>query len=185
LLQQLGLEVLALGVAQVHAFEHAGPVLRLGAAGAGLDLDEAVVRVERIVEHPLELEVGDLLAELGQIGLHRDQHAVIAAVAIGLRHVEQLDCIGQAAGQPLHAADHVVQQLFLAPQLLGALGVVPDLGVFQLACYDRQPLLLGIDVKDTSAARPSAASARRRWRRSGSGVRLPWRSLRRKAADYR
>ena len=37
-------EAVALAEAQVHALEHRGPVLRLGAAGAGLDVEEAVVR---------------------------------------------------------------------------------------------------------------------------------------------
>ena len=41
---------------QVHAQQHRRPVLRLGAAGAGLDVDEAVARVERVGEHAAELE---------------------------------------------------------------------------------------------------------------------------------
>ena len=42
--QHLDREAAPLAEAQVHALEHGGPVLRLGAAGAGLDVDEAVVR---------------------------------------------------------------------------------------------------------------------------------------------
>jgi hypothetical protein len=54
---QRGLEALALAVLQVLAQQHAGPVAGLGAAGAGLDVDEAVQRVGRVVEHAPELEV--------------------------------------------------------------------------------------------------------------------------------
>src|SRR5262245_27932876 len=45
LLEDLDGEALALGVLHVHALEHLRPVLGLGAAGAGLDVEEAVVRV--------------------------------------------------------------------------------------------------------------------------------------------
>src|SRR5690606_21181131 len=41
-LEDLGLEVLAFAVVQVLAQQHGSPVLGLGAAGAGLDVDEAV-----------------------------------------------------------------------------------------------------------------------------------------------
>ncbi len=59
LFQQFGLEALAFAVLQVLTQQHRGPVAGFGAAGAGLDVDEAVVRVRRIVEHAAELEVGD------------------------------------------------------------------------------------------------------------------------------
>ena len=73
LLEQFRLETAALGVTQVHALEHRRPVLRLGAARAGLDLDEAVVGVQRIVEHPLELEFADVPGEVGDVLLDRER----------------------------------------------------------------------------------------------------------------
>ncbi len=42
---QLHLVAVLLGPAHIHAHQHLGPVLRLGAAGAGVDLDIAVVAV--------------------------------------------------------------------------------------------------------------------------------------------
>jgi len=69
-----------------------------------------------------------------------------------------------AGGQPRHAADHVVEQLLLAAQFLGALGVVPDAGVLERGRDVLQACLLAVDVKDTSAVRPAAPSATRRWR---------------------
>jgi hypothetical protein len=64
-----GLEALALAVLQVLAQQHAGPVAGLGAAGAGLDVDEAVARVGRVAEHAAELELLDRRAQLGGLGL--------------------------------------------------------------------------------------------------------------------
>ena len=43
--QQLHLVAVLLGPAHIHAHQHLGPVLRLGAAGAGVDLDVGVVGV--------------------------------------------------------------------------------------------------------------------------------------------
>jgi hypothetical protein len=57
------LEAFAFAIAQVLAQQHRGPVLGFGAAGAGLDVDEAVVRVHRIVEHPAEFHAFDDFAD--------------------------------------------------------------------------------------------------------------------------
>jgi hypothetical protein len=62
--EHFGLEALALAVAQVLAQQHRRPVARLGAAGAGLDVDEAVVRVGRVREHAAEFDVADARASL-------------------------------------------------------------------------------------------------------------------------
>ncbi|OGS97008.1 MAG: hypothetical protein A2Y51_05865 [Gallionellales bacterium RIFCSPLOWO2_02_60_31] len=56
----------------------------------------------------------------------------------------------------LQAEHHAFQHLALASQLLRALGVLPDGGVFgEFADFD-QAFLLGIEVKDTSAVRRCA-----------------------------
>jgi hypothetical protein len=61
-----------------------------------------------------------------------------------------------AGGQPLHATDDVVQELFLASQFLRALLVVPDARILQVRRDLFQSGFLGLDVKDTSAVRPAA-----------------------------
>jgi hypothetical protein len=58
----------ALGPARVHALEHAGPVLALGAAGAGIDLDIGVVGVGLAGEQRLDLVLLGALGELGERG---------------------------------------------------------------------------------------------------------------------
>ena len=53
----LDLEVLALAPADVHAHEHLGPVLGLGAACAGMDDDDGVERIGLLGEHGLGFEL--------------------------------------------------------------------------------------------------------------------------------
>jgi hypothetical protein len=52
-------------------------------------------------------------------------------VAVGLGHLEQLGVVRQVAGQVVDGLDHVLERALLAPQLLRALGLVPDLGVLE------------------------------------------------------
>ena len=108
LFQHIGAVALALAIAQVHAHQHRRPVLRLGAAAAGLDVDEAVGRVERLVEHPPEFEVVDDLGDLRDVTL---DGAYGGVVALGPRQAEQLGAVGQvrraaasASGPRLRAA---------------------------------------------------------------------------------
>ena len=83
---QLALEAAALGPPQIHAQQHFGPVLRLGAAGAGVDGDDRVLAIVLAAEHLLDLaglhflierlerlrEFGvDWLARLGPFDEHR------------------------------------------------------------------------------------------------------------------
>ena len=51
------LEAAALGPAQVHPLHHLGPVLRVGPAGAGVDLADRVALVVLAGEQALQLEL--------------------------------------------------------------------------------------------------------------------------------
>jgi len=59
----------AFEVVEVHAQEHLGPVLCLGAAGAGLDGEEAVERVIFAVEQGLELDLFGAGFEGGKVAV--------------------------------------------------------------------------------------------------------------------
>jgi hypothetical protein len=83
------------------------------------------------------------------------------------RQLEQLLRVRQAAGDRGQARDRGVERLLLAAQLLGLLLVAPDAGVGEELVYGFEALLLAVEVKDTSAARPTACAARRASRRSG------------------
>ena len=82
-LEQLDVEAAPLGPAHLHAQDHLGPVLGVGAAGAGVDGDERVARVVVAGEQPLLLEraqprldgrdrllelVGELRVLVGELG---------------------------------------------------------------------------------------------------------------------
>ena len=58
--EHLALEAAALRPAQVHAQQHLGPVLRLGAAGARMDRDDGVLAIVLAAEHLLGLAGVDL-----------------------------------------------------------------------------------------------------------------------------
>jgi hypothetical protein len=86
-------------------------------------------------------------------------------IPLGTGEVEQLFGVRNAAADALQRADQGLQLLFLLAQLLRALRVVPQLGILELPVQRLQALFLGLEVKDTSAARPTANAARRaRWR---------------------
>jgi len=57
-------------------------------------------------------------------------------------------------------ADRGFEGLLLPAELLGALLVVPDAGIGEQLVYFREALLLASEVKDTSAARPTASAGR-------------------------
>ena len=87
LLEQRCGKALALAVAQVLAQQHRGPVASLGAAGTGLDLDEAGVRVGGIGEHAPEFDRLDAALERECIALDGNQRVL---VVLGGGQFEQL-----------------------------------------------------------------------------------------------
>src|SRR5947207_2407234 len=68
----------AIRPSQVHAHEHLGPVLRLGAAGAGVDREDGVLPVLGAGEHDLELERLELAAHARQPFLDLRAEALVA-----------------------------------------------------------------------------------------------------------
>lgn len=145
-LDDSGVEAVLVGPAQVHAQQHVGPVLGLGAAGAGLDVQVGVVRVHLAAEHAAELQLlEDLAQTLDFVG-----DVVDGALVVFLdRHVQQVAGVGQAAGQVVQGFHHLRQLGALAAEVLGVFRVVPDVGVFELAVYFDQAIMLLIVVKDT------------------------------------
>ena len=91
LFQDRGLEAAPLAVAQVLAQQHRGPVAGFRAAGAGLDLHEAVAGIGRVVEHPPEFQVLDAFLDLHRVGFQRDDRVVVVLLD---RHLEQVGRVG-------------------------------------------------------------------------------------------
>ena len=123
-LQHLRREAAVVGPAQVHAQHDLRPVLRVGAAGVGLDGHDRVAAVvlageERVLLQPLQLAAqrhdrrGDVVGEIGI-------------------ELEQLARVVVLAGEPVVAVDPLRQ-----PRVLGGHGrrvllVVPESGLCEL-----------------------------------------------------
>ena len=132
--------------AQVHAQQHLGPVLRLGAPGTRLDIEEGIVGVEFTGEHPPKLELGHAVFEVVDVrgdSIHR------FGIALFHRHLEQIGAIGEPGLQLIHVQDDAFEHRPFLTEGLGPFLVVPDVRVFEFAQHLGQALLLGLVVKDT------------------------------------
>ena len=76
---QHGLEAVTLAPAQVHAHQHFGPVLRFGAAGAGMDGHDGVVAVGIARKQRLGFQALDGFAQGIQLALQLFVHALAFA----------------------------------------------------------------------------------------------------------
>jgi hypothetical protein len=135
-----------LAPAQVHAQHHLGPVLRLGAAGAGLDVDKRVRRIHLAGEHALELELPDFRREVVDVVVDRRNRAL---VVLADREIEQVAGLAERIGQRADPADDAIEIRALLAELLRALRVVPDVRIFELARDFFEAFGLRIEVKDT------------------------------------
>ena len=73
-------------------------------------------------------------------------------VVVRVGQLEQLVGVLQTGLDPPQGVDDIFQRFFLAAQILGMLGVVPDVGVLEFGVYDQQAFSFGLVVKDTSEA---------------------------------
>jgi len=106
------------------------------------------VRIHLARKHALELELLDFQTQALDVGFH-----LVGGAGIGLfgREFQQLRGIAQGASQAIQTAHDLLELGALLPQLLGAIRVVPDAGLLELALYFLQPFVLLIVIKDTSS----------------------------------
>ncbi len=135
-----------LAPAQVHAQQHLGPVLRLGTAGTGLDIEEGAGLVHLAGEHAPEFQPGDLGFQRVQVGLDNIEGFLVTLLG---GHLQQFARIAHAVGEPVERQHHVLEPRTLAAQLLGTRGIVPDVGFFQFANDLGQLFRLAFEVKGT------------------------------------
>ena len=148
-LDQLGFETLGLAPAQVHAQQHFGPVLRLGAAGAGLDVEEGIVFVHFAGKHASELELGDGFFDAVEIGFDLGDGGL---VVFADREFEQLAGVAEALSALVKAEHHGFES-WLCP--CPAAGRAPDRSRrpgFQVRADFFQFFAFLVVVKDTSVA---------------------------------
>jgi hypothetical protein len=108
------------------------------------------VRVHGAGEHALELEALDLALELAGVALDLGDGA---GVGLALGELEQLERAGDAAPDPIEALGDRGELRALAAEGLGAVGAVPDLGIFEFPAYLGEPLALAVVLKDTPLRR--------------------------------
>ena len=173
-LQQLDLEAAPLGPAHHHPQHHLGPVLGVGAAGAGVDGDERVTGVVLAGEQALLLERGEPLLDrrqrLLQLGgdlrvLLGELDEPVEVLGVGLELLERVE-------PPLRAR-------VLGADAPGRLGLVPEARRAHLGLEraDAVPQLSGVKGS------PRAGTAAHGWPPgaagwSGRSKGSPWRPLR-------
>ena len=114
---------MALCPAGVHAVEHLRPVLRLGAAGAGVEGENGVVGVIFAAEQCRQTALADLLL---QRLVAADDLLQLAGVILLLGHFAQGQGVLPLADQLVVLLDLVLQPLHLTAHLLAALQIVPE-----------------------------------------------------------
>ena len=154
LFQIFDLEAVLFGPARVHAQQHRGPVLALGAAGAGMNLEIGIEAVGLARQQRFELAAGDFLLQVFQRGLGLGDDAL---VVLGFAEFDHADIVLEFALDLADAVERILQRGPLLHQLLRLLGIVPEIGIFGELVQLGQARRGCIDVKDaSSAARPTA-----------------------------
>lgn len=147
IIEDLGFEPFSLGVPQVHSEQHLGPVLRFGAAGAGMDGQDGVSRVILLDEQHLKLC-------FFQVFLKRSQ----ALLEVGF---DALSLLGQfeqdfniflMPEESGKETDIFFQFFLFLLEGLKFLGVLPGLGVGQLFVYGLELGLFLAEVKESLSA---------------------------------
>jgi hypothetical protein len=150
----LRLEARALRPPQIHPHQHLRPVLRLGAAGAGVDRHDDVLLVLRAGEHRLELEGLERAPDLGEALLDLGVQALVARLD---GHLPQHADVGRLAREVAEGPYRAGELGALLDERLGLPGVVPEARRRHLGVDRGQPRLLAGEVKDGPGGRRAAS----------------------------
>ena len=148
-LDDLRLEAVRLGPAQVHAQDHVGPILRLGPARTGLNIEIRIAAVHLSRKHAPEFQCCNTLLKGGHVRFDLRNRSLVIFFD---RKREQLGRIVQRARHFVQPDHNLFQARTLLAQRLRALGFVPDVGLLEFAPDLSQSFRLAVVVKDTSSA---------------------------------
>ena len=123
------LEAVLLGPAHIHAQQHVGPVLALGAAGAGMHFEVGIVGVGLARQQRLELAARDLGLERAQRRLRLGDDLL---VVLGLAELDHRDLVVEVLLDAGDRGELVLERGALLHHPARALRVVPEIGVFGL-----------------------------------------------------
>jgi hypothetical protein len=119
-----------------------------------MHLEKAVVAVSLAREQRVELRGGEFLDDRAKLGLALQGDAL---VVLGLGEFDQREGVVEFALDAQDRPDPLVEVVALAQGLLGARGVVPELGRFGESVKFGEAFLGVIPVKDASSAVPRTA----------------------------
>ena len=123
-----GAETFLLRPAHVHAQKHFGPVLRFGAAGAGLDGDDGVEAVVFAGEQRFRFEVGDVGIGGGDfLGDIFEERVALRVVFLFFGEVEIGFDVAHLAIERVFGVDAVFELLALLQDGLGLFLVLPEI----------------------------------------------------------
>ena len=142
--QDLVDEAMALGPAGIHAVEHLGPVLGLGAAGAGVELQNGVGVVVLAGEQGGHPGLLHLLLQVRVLALQLLQDL---GVVLLLAHLAEGGQVLPAGDQLLLPGDFILQLLQAHLHLLGPLQIVPEAVLGRLVLQTGGFLLRALDIQ--------------------------------------
>ena len=148
----LALEAAALDPAQVHAQQHLGPVLRLGAACARMNRDDGVLAIVLAAEHLLDLAAFDEAGEL--LDARRQLRSDIFALAGPVDEHAEVVCFGSERGDQL---DFFLDAPAALKDLLRLDLVVPEIGRRCAGFYLGELVARACGFKDNSGDRRRAS----------------------------
>ena len=147
---------LSLGPARIHAHQHLRPILGLGAARASADLELGVAEIVRSRQERPQAKGRELLAQHRRLALDFGAQLL---VRLGGEHVLELRRALDARCDRVERIDPRLDGLDLLDDGLRTLLIVPEARCRHPVLETPQRIALGIQVKDTSAARPVARRA--------------------------
>ena len=123
IVHHLDLVTVTVGPHVVHAIEHGGPVLRLGAARAGVEGEDGVVRVILAGQQRLQTHGFELLFKGLELALQLFEHGVVVLLE---RHLADREHIVVLRAQTIIFLDLVFQGADALLDLLAVFCVVPE-----------------------------------------------------------
>ena len=149
LVDHVDLEAVPLRPAQIHAHEHARPVLALRAARARMHFEVGVVAVRLALEQRVDLAAVGLGQERAE---RRKSLALRIAIALALAEFDKGHGIVEIAVEFRERAQPVLEIGALAHDLLCSVGIGPEPRVLDAGVQFGETPCCAIDVKDASSA---------------------------------
>ena len=140
--------------AHIHPQQHFRPVLRLRAAGAGMDLQETVIAIGLAGQQAFQFLTGYFLVQCCKRRFRFGQHL---GVTFQFRQVDHLDLVAHAPVDIGNGADRPFEAIALPHDLLRLVRVVPELRRLRRCIQFLKAQFCRIEVKETSSAVPATA----------------------------